>query len=288
MAGQVEIMIDTAELEKTQSTIDYFNILTTANVPAIPIVHSIITKYVVPLEDVTPGGCTFESSLFGQPPFCLETLAPAAISDPVALTAELKEKVFDPSVEAQTFVDRFDYLTRLYAEMSPEHMTKDPFFAFDPDLPDVSNNRTAEGVPVCGDDTMDVEMEITVDDDSTIRIPAVKICGIWRRADSIPLFGNGVSPAKAFTVHRYGNEASYQIQRLNGTFVKEDIIAGTAQMDDRVVSQVVSEYVEMSPSETPAVASPTNAPAVSFAIEYRMPCAYLSAFASFMIAFYEW
>lgn len=262
MSGQVEINIDTTELEQTTSTIEYFGLLTSANVPAIPIVHSIIAKYVEPQGDELQRGCTSSPSIFGQPQFCLDILAPETIEDPIALTAELKEKVFDPSISAQAFVDRYPYLTRLYAEMSPEHMTKDPFFSFDPDLPEVSIIRTAQGVPVCDDNQSGLAIEITVEDGSTVSVPAEKICGVWSRVGSVPLFGDFFSPVKAFTVHKFGMDEAVQIQRFNGTFVEEALISGVTRMDGRVVSQDVPEYVPLpptvSPPSSPPVASPTS------------------------------
>ena len=46
------------------------------------------------------------------------------------------------------------YLTRLLTIVSPEEMTKDPIFAFNPDLPDVSNQHTAKIAPVIMRDTL--------------------------------------------------------------------------------------------------------------------------------------
>ncbi len=58
--------------------------------------------------------------------------------DPVALTAQLEERVIVPTREAAAVFDDYPYLTRLFTTLSPEEMTKDPVFSFNPDLADVS------------------------------------------------------------------------------------------------------------------------------------------------------
>ncbi|HWN67270.1 MAG TPA: DUF2330 domain-containing protein [Haliangium sp.] len=59
--------------------------------------------------------------------------------DPAALTAELEERVVVPTLAAGALFQDNPYLTRLFSMLSPEEMTKDPVFSFNPDLPDVSN-----------------------------------------------------------------------------------------------------------------------------------------------------
>jgi hypothetical protein len=61
----------------------------------------------------------------------------AFITEYAGSTQILKD-LGDPYLEA--LVERYPYLTRLRAQMSPEQMTLDPVFAPAPDAPDVSNN----------------------------------------------------------------------------------------------------------------------------------------------------
>jgi hypothetical protein len=58
---------------------------------------------------------------------------------PITLTNELEQRIVGPTRAAgQLFRDN-PYLTRLFTTLSPEEMTKDPTFSFNPDLPEVSN-----------------------------------------------------------------------------------------------------------------------------------------------------
>jgi hypothetical protein len=58
---------------------------------------------------------------------------------PVALTSELEARIVVPTRAAgQLFRDN-KYLTRLFTTLSPDEMTRDPVFSFNPDLPEVSN-----------------------------------------------------------------------------------------------------------------------------------------------------
>ena len=70
--------------------------------------------------------------------------------DPVAITAEIQTKIVDPLQAGQTLFDTHAYLTRLATFISPEEMTKDPEFVFNPDLPTLSNVHTATAHVMCG------------------------------------------------------------------------------------------------------------------------------------------
>ncbi len=70
--------------------------------------------------------------------------------DPVELTKEIWERVVGPTEEAnQLFFDN-PYMTRLYTTLSPEEMTRDPVFSFNPDLPTYSNTHEAIRTFLCG------------------------------------------------------------------------------------------------------------------------------------------
>ena len=63
--------------------------------------------------------------------------------DPAALAARLWERIVMPSRDASVLFDRFPKMTRMYTTLSPDEMTRDPVFSFNPDLPDVSNVHLA-------------------------------------------------------------------------------------------------------------------------------------------------
>jgi len=61
--------------------------------------------------------------------------------DAGALAAEINERYVQPTLEAGQMFRDFSYMTRLFTTLSPEEMTKDPVFSFNPDLPDVSQRH---------------------------------------------------------------------------------------------------------------------------------------------------
>jgi hypothetical protein len=81
--------------------------------------------------------------------------------DSVALTAEIWERVVEPALAAGELFRENPKMTRLFTTMSPEEMTEDPVFAFNPDLPEVSNLHAAELITHCdGPEDRRVELEL--------------------------------------------------------------------------------------------------------------------------------
>lgn len=68
---------------------------------------------------------------------------------PSAYFAELEKSVIQPMKLVRDLVAAHPELTRLYTTLSAEEMTLDPLFSFNADLPDVSNQHTAERVIEC-------------------------------------------------------------------------------------------------------------------------------------------
>jgi len=68
---------------------------------------------------------------------------------PAALVQALETGVIEPVRLVQSLIDAHPMITRLYTTMSADEMTLDPLFTFNPDLPDVSNQHTAERVIEC-------------------------------------------------------------------------------------------------------------------------------------------
>jgi hypothetical protein len=71
--------------------------------------------------------------------FSAETLAAAR----AAIATELEETQIAPLEETLTVFDGDLYMTRLYTTISPEEMTEDPFFSFNPDLEGQQLDRNA-------------------------------------------------------------------------------------------------------------------------------------------------
>ena len=73
----------------------------------------------------------------------------AALFTPGPLTDELAMRIVTPAKNAAALIGRHPYLTRLYTALSPEDMTIDPVFSFNPDLPAVPLAHTATVTTPC-------------------------------------------------------------------------------------------------------------------------------------------
>ncbi|MCK6548488.1 DUF2330 domain-containing protein [Myxococcota bacterium] len=69
---------------------------------------------------------------------------------PEGLAASLWERIVEPTLAAAALVEKYPKMTRLYTTLSPDEMTEDPVFAWNPDLPDVSNVHEATLTYICG------------------------------------------------------------------------------------------------------------------------------------------
>lgn len=63
--------------------------------------------------------------------------------DVPALKTALLDEVVQPLQRIEALFSRSPTLTRFFAMISPDEMTRDPIFAFNPDLPDISNIKTS-------------------------------------------------------------------------------------------------------------------------------------------------
>ena len=79
--------------------------------------------------------------------------------DADALASDLERIVVEPLESIRQFVEEKPYLTRLYTTLSADEMTRDPMFAYNPDLPDVSNVRWADIQAVCSEGWEDIQPE---------------------------------------------------------------------------------------------------------------------------------
>ncbi|HUS67052.1 MAG TPA: DUF2330 domain-containing protein [Kofleriaceae bacterium] len=70
--------------------------------------------------------------------------------DPIALGDELEQRVVTPTIEAGQMFRDHPYLTRMFTTLSPDEMTRDPAFSFNPDLEDVSNVHDGRLIYYCG------------------------------------------------------------------------------------------------------------------------------------------
>ena len=83
----------------------------------------------------------FDSYVASYPEILLDAYPDFA---PAALTDQLEERIVTPTLAAGQLFRDYPYLTRLFTTLSPDEMTKDPVFSFNPDLPEVSNEHWGE------------------------------------------------------------------------------------------------------------------------------------------------
>lgn len=189
----------------------------------------------------------FQTVRFRLPPLTLvdtivrEQTMDSSSFDASALALELEEKVLKPARDAQAFVDGFPYLTRMYARLSPSSMTKDSFFAFKPELPDVDNVHVATAVPICADGSPS-GLTITTKG-GTIVVPATRECGSW--SPSQPFIWNASqSPAILLASWGFeGDEGMVVSRSLDGTFDGGAVAAAISFGDSLVMDQTIPEYV---------------------------------------------
>ena len=95
--------------------------------------------------------------------------------DPSAFVADIWEKIFNPLEEASELFAEYDYLTRMYTVISPNEMTRDPIFLFNPDLGNVNRIHRAVATAVCkpGSNYEAEEVKVTLEDGTelTYKVP---------------------------------------------------------------------------------------------------------------------
>ncbi len=69
--------------------------------------------------------------------------------DPVQLTNDIEERIVKPTLAAGQLFRDHPYMTRMFTTLSPEEMTRDPVFSFNPDLPEVSNVHSGRLIYYC-------------------------------------------------------------------------------------------------------------------------------------------
>lgn len=89
---------------------------------------------------------------------------------PGEFAADVEAQIVEPMRRMQEVLDDFDYLTRLYSTVSPNEMTRDPIFAFNPDLPDVDNVHEADIVAECSGPEDVTELQITLESGETYTV----------------------------------------------------------------------------------------------------------------------
>ena len=133
--------------------------------------QGLIKKH-IPKPDDVPSNCETDQQFYTwNLEDCLQYMPEDWTFDPAAFIADLEERVIGALKEAQAIFDQHGYLTRLKTTVSPDEMTRDPFFAFNPELEDVSNIHQATATGECDPDTGTVSnVVITLENGESITI----------------------------------------------------------------------------------------------------------------------
>ncbi|MFO0749981.1 MAG: DUF2330 domain-containing protein [Myxococcota bacterium] len=101
--------------------------------------------------------------------YAADLAAAGFVFDAQAFVDDLEERVVVPLQRAQALFDGHPYLTRLFTTVSSDEMDRDPVFAANADLADVSNQHRATADAVCKDDgdQMPDEVQITLESGET-------------------------------------------------------------------------------------------------------------------------
>jgi hypothetical protein len=91
--------------------------------------------------------------------------------DATTLAQQVFTQYVTPLREANALFAQFPTLTRLFTTLSPEDMTADPVFSFNPGLPNVKREHTASLVMDCGSSHLVTEQGWILDGVSTMSPP---------------------------------------------------------------------------------------------------------------------
>jgi MYXO-CTERM domain-containing protein len=113
-----------------------------------PLMLPLLEKY-IPMPDALKTMGVTSSTFYGNISSYWQQYAFPAY-DLAGLTQAISDSIVAPRLNAQMMIDGHPYLTRLNTFISPEEMTKDPFFFESRDLVNVSNVHTAILRTMCG------------------------------------------------------------------------------------------------------------------------------------------
>ncbi|MCA9556234.1 MAG: DUF2330 domain-containing protein, partial [Myxococcales bacterium] len=102
--------------------------------------------------------------------FYLPNYDPSAEVDIAAVVADLWERIVEPTLEAGQLFNDHPMVTRFYTTLDPEEMSKDPVFAFNPDLPEVSRVHQATMENTCEEG--DAQFILHLDDGRAFNLEA--------------------------------------------------------------------------------------------------------------------
>ncbi len=160
---------DLTRLQGITDPVRFVQAMLQLQLPRDPIIQSLLRKYIPMPASVRQAGVT-EAQFYNRIANYQRELA-GQLFDAAAFIKELGERVVTPLKDAQEMIDKQPYLTRLFTTVSPDEMTRDPLFDFNPDLKPVSNIHTAEGTGTCASDGRVSNVSLTFENGDRVSIP---------------------------------------------------------------------------------------------------------------------
>jgi hypothetical protein len=110
--------------------------------------------------------------------------------DGMAFAEKIRTEINPVYEHIQYLNQNLNYLTRLYTTLSPQEMEDDPSFSINPDLEDVSNLHTAEGIMYCDSEGNEVSTDVTLANGQSFNTmliePTQRQDGMTVRGTSVP------------------------------------------------------------------------------------------------------
>jgi Uncharacterized protein conserved in bacteria (DUF2330) len=129
---------DTAHLATIADPVDYIQYLKDNGYAFNSALVGVLARYIPPPDGVDP---TDYFRNFGD--YVYQGRGPGAgfVLDAAGLTADVVARVVEPTRATAKLFTVHPYLTRLFTTLSPEDMTVDPVFSWNPSLPEVSSEH---------------------------------------------------------------------------------------------------------------------------------------------------
>ncbi|MFT7625746.1 MAG: hypothetical protein ACI9WU_004937, partial [Myxococcota bacterium] len=166
-----EGQFDLTQLHSISAPGEYLQQMISIGLPRNALTQEIIKTWIPkPDDELLSEDCKEDSQFYSTWNIdnCISAMPQDWSFDPVGMANDIDERIVTPMKDAQALFDKHSYLTRFFSTISPEEMTKDPVFSFNPDLPAVSNVHTVQAKAICepGNPNKATAVEITYPDGS--------------------------------------------------------------------------------------------------------------------------
>jgi hypothetical protein len=203
----VEGRFDLTALRATTDAQQLIQLALALGLPRDAVLLALLAKYAPMPQQLRQSGVT-EAQFYGNPLY--QSALAGVTADGAAFAAELEQRIITPLREAQALLDGQPYLTRMYATVSPDEMTRDPLFQFNPDLPRVSNLHVARAVGgTCASDGSIAGLILELEDGTRMAVDGAVMRPL-PFGRPVEAAGSGPAAARIQLVGSHGAPTSYE------------------------------------------------------------------------------